>query len=228
MTFRELPNEVVKLLERDVVLPQTYQNAIVALSQCNEVDECKEWKDKAAALASYAKQAHDETLYKYAVRISNRATRRCGELLKQFDARNGQNLPNTKIVDSVDFSLTQRQAAEQSGLTERQELTAVRIANIPEERFNELVESENVPTMTKLAEIGKKPQINKDHEIFQPKPKGFTDAIYMSGAIEDLSKMMQQHDANYIIGGANDRHIETIKKNIKIIETWFDTFMINV
>ncbi|MBK9255696.1 MAG: hypothetical protein IPM42_09440 [Saprospiraceae bacterium] len=31
----------------------------------------------------------------------------------------------------------------------------------------------------------------KDHPIWQPKPEGFTDAIYMSGAIEDLSKMMK-------------------------------------
>ncbi|MBK9255691.1 MAG: hypothetical protein IPM42_09415 [Saprospiraceae bacterium] len=67
----------------------------------------------------------------------------------------------------------------------------------------------------------------KDHPIWQPKPEGFTDAIYMSGAIEDLSKMMKKHDANYIISGAKERHIDSMKKNIKIIKNWFDNFAIN-
>jgi len=35
-------------------LPRTYEAAKRALSECSEVDECKDWADKAAALASYA------------------------------------------------------------------------------------------------------------------------------------------------------------------------------
>jgi hypothetical protein len=29
--------------------------------ECSRIDECKDWADRAAALASYAKQADDET-----------------------------------------------------------------------------------------------------------------------------------------------------------------------
>lgn len=42
-----------------------------------------------SALASYAKQADDDTLRKQADRIQARAVRRCGELLKQFDGKGG-------------------------------------------------------------------------------------------------------------------------------------------
>ena len=57
-------------------LPRTYEAAREALATCQDIDECKEWADKAAALASYAKQAEDETLLKMAARIKARATRR--------------------------------------------------------------------------------------------------------------------------------------------------------
>lgn len=228
MTFKDLPNEVIKLLDRDVILPQTYENAKLALSQCNNIDECKDWKDKAAALASYAKQASDDTLHKYAMRITNRATRRCGELLKQFDARGGdhgnQFIGGKTVVDHS-FAISQNEVAKNAGLSQYQQAIAIRIANIPEDKFNELVESDNVPIMTKLADMGKKQIINK----FKETPKlGFLDALYMSGAIEDLAKMMKEHDALYIIGGAEERHIKAIKENIKTIENWFDNFMINV
>ena len=47
-------------------------------------------QDAMQGLASYAKQSKDEGLYKVASRIQARAIRRCGELLRDFDAR-GEN-----------------------------------------------------------------------------------------------------------------------------------------
>lgn len=43
-------------------LPATYEAARTALSECARIDECQGWADKAAALASYAKQADDKQL----------------------------------------------------------------------------------------------------------------------------------------------------------------------
>jgi len=56
--------------------------AKTSLAQCARTDECVKWADKAAALASYAKQAGDDSLWKMAVRIRARAIERCGYLLR--------------------------------------------------------------------------------------------------------------------------------------------------
>jgi hypothetical protein len=72
-------------------LPVAYENAKMAIYQCNELDECKDWSDKAQALASYARQSADEELEKMSKRIRARAIRRCGELLKLFDGRGKNN-----------------------------------------------------------------------------------------------------------------------------------------
>ena len=59
-------------------LPRTYEAAREALATCQDIDECKEWADKAAALASYARQSEDVELERMAARIRARAMRRAG------------------------------------------------------------------------------------------------------------------------------------------------------
>jgi hypothetical protein len=132
-------------------LPATYESAKQALAQCSSVDECQDWADKAEALASYARQVEDDSLRKMADRIQARAVRRCGELLKQFDGRGGDR---TKTDGAVSSAPTQKEAAQQAGLSERQQVTAVRVANVPAETFEKAIESDNPPTVTKLAELG--------------------------------------------------------------------------
>lgn len=57
-------------------LPRSYEAAKSALANCVSLDECMDWANKAEALASYAKQADDDTLEKTARRIRARAIRR--------------------------------------------------------------------------------------------------------------------------------------------------------
>lgn len=200
-------------------LPQVYSNAITALQQCNNVDECKEWSDKMAALASYWKQANDETMYKLAKRIQARAYRRAGELLKQFDASGKRtDIEPTEVNDG---RLSQRQVAEDAGLSEHQQLTAVRLANVPKDKFEAQVESDNPPTITSLAEQGKRSILSS------PKPEGFAKAIHLKGAFKELTQQMKKYDALYIIGGMDERDIKDMKEHIQVIENWIDTFMIN-
>lgn len=70
-------------------LPLRYEAARTALAACSRIDECADWANKAEALASYAKQAEDETLRKTADRIQARAIQRAGELLEQIKAKQG-------------------------------------------------------------------------------------------------------------------------------------------
>lgn len=68
-----------------------------------------------------------------AVRIRARAVRRCGELLKQFDAK-GRN-QHTEVSRGTPTKLSQREAAERAGISKDQQVTAVRVANVPEPEF---------------------------------------------------------------------------------------------
>ncbi|MDC7742484.1 hypothetical protein [Rhizobium binxianense] len=86
----------------------------------------------AAALASYARQADDKTLENYAMRIRSRAIKRAGELLKEFDARPGNAAKQTNGAGTL---ICQREAAEAAGMSERQQVTAVRVANVPAEEI---------------------------------------------------------------------------------------------
>lgn len=129
-------------------LPSTYSAAKRAISQCASIDECKDWSDKAAALASYAKQAQDDQLEKMAARIRARATRRAGELLKQIEPAGGVR---TDLEPSAGAH-TRSVAARDAGMSKHQQVQAQRLANIPADDFEEMVESG--ATITELAEAG--------------------------------------------------------------------------
>lgn len=141
-------------------LPAVYQRAIVALETCESIDECKGWADKASALASYARQAEDEVLLSHVLRIRARALRRCGELLKTFQTGPKGGAPTKNNGTAADTVISQRQAAEQAGMSKRQEVTAVRVADVPVKVFEAAVESEHPPTVTKLATMGRTPARN--------------------------------------------------------------------
>ena len=82
---------------KTALLPACYQNAKAALANCEQIDECQSWADKAAALASYARQAKDNQLLKMSTRIKDRAVRRAGELLKQIEPDKGGRPLETRV-----------------------------------------------------------------------------------------------------------------------------------
>ena len=113
-----------------------------------QIDECQEWSDRAKALASYAKQAHDDDLHRMAVKIKARAIDRCGELLRQIETAKNQHDAKARASDGGG---TRTQAAQDAGLSKRQQVTAVRVNNVPRDDFEALVESANPPSITTLA-----------------------------------------------------------------------------
>ena len=94
----------------------------------------------------------DDTLRKLADRIQSRAVRCCGDLLKVYRAPGTRtDKPNTGTV-----ARSQKEAATEAGMSQRQRETAVSVANVPTEQFEAAVESDDPPTVTALAEQGKK------------------------------------------------------------------------
>ena len=139
------------------------------MAKSAHIDECKDWGDKAAALASYAKQADDDTLRNHAKRIQARAVKRCGQLLKQYDGRGGDR---SKSASADTSAPTQRDAASDAGMSKRQQVTAIRVANVPDDEFEASTESDDPPTVTALAEMGSQSRT----------PPGFARGIEPSGS----------------------------------------------
>jgi hypothetical protein len=74
-----------------------------------------------------------------AKRIRARATRRAGELLKEIEPQRGGDRVSDQYTAS-DTLVTRQNAAEEAGLSKRQADTAKRLASIPEDDFEEMVE----------------------------------------------------------------------------------------
>lgn len=172
---------------RNARLPASYDHAKQALAACERIDECQEWADKAAALASYAKQADDDEMLKMATRIKGRAIRRAGELLKQIEAKHGAR---TDIQPSAGAH-TRSEVANAAGMSKHQAVQAVRVASIPREDFDAQVESDAPPTITALALQGIKPRVidhreGRSTEDFQRAKRFVADVQHAAKTLTDL------------------------------------------
>lgn len=202
-------------------LPATYEAAKNALSECSRIDECQEWADKAEALASYAKQAKDEQLRKMADRIQARAIRRCGELLKQIPPAHGAN---QNIREGTLPKVTRESAATDAGLSEHQRKTALRVANVPEPEFNEAVESDSPPTVTQLAEQGKKKLV----DIGDSSPTDFAMATRALAQLKRFAEFAESHDPAAVAAGVRPSEFASARKYVQVVDAWLDQFVTRI
>lgn len=90
---------------------------------------------------------------KMATRIKARASRRAGELFKQIAPATG----TTKSAGDHTFS--RADAARDAGMSKHQQMQATRIANVPNDVFDNQVEGDTPPTLSQLAQQGIKPRL---------------------------------------------------------------------
>lgn len=114
-----------------------YEQARTALAECHKVDEVKDIRDKAEAMAAYARQAKDSELIQYATEIKVRAERRCGELLASTErapagrpAANASNRTTDSPPTLADMGLTRDESSRYQQL-----------AAMPAEYFETAVET---------------------------------------------------------------------------------------
>jgi len=200
-------------------LPETYTKAQQALADCQKIDECQSWADKAEALASYAKQAEDESLRKMADRIQARAISRAGELLQQIEPSKGGRPSETK--EGALPSLSRTQAAEDAGMSDWQRKTALRVANVPRDEFEAAVESENPPTVTQLAEQGKRQRNVVD--LKGRDPEDFKRATHFVALLRRYMEGLEKYDdIEGIVSILDDAEREKLRKIIPAIDAMHD------
>ena len=220
-------NLPVHLRTSDAPLPKSYEAAKAALANCTSLDECRDWADKAEALASYARQADDATLVQYAHRIQARAVRRCGELLKQFDGR-GRPAENVEGDHNI-LPPSRKQVAERAGISPHQTAQAVRVANISPETFTAMVDSPAPPTVTKLADMGRTPRAEPTlPPPAPPRPAGFQQATALLGTVRRFAEFCAANDPELIAGGVLPHEAADTREQVATIDAWLDRFVINL
>src|SRR5215510_5997211 len=204
------------------VLPESYRAAQLALQQCVRIDECRNWADKAAALASYAKQANDSTLRDMATRIQGRAVRREGELLEEIEVSKGGR---PKIGAGDRTSSGRFAAATEAGLSRHQAVTALRVANIPSAEFEPAVESANPPTVTELARRGTATRPKPLVDLGTRTPHEFEAATGLCGAIDALVRYSGKADLHLAIRGLDKRECGATRKAAHAATQWLLSVM---
>lgn len=202
-------------------LPQTYEAARNALSECQNIDECKDWADKAAALASYAKQAEDETLMKMAARIKARAVRRSGELLQQIGRHSKGGRPKNGEGDHTVLG-----AAREAGMSKHQQVQATRVASVPQAEFDRQVESDTPPTITHLAKQGVKPRPVVD--LKGRDPRDFNRAMHFVASFERYARDLDGKDPVSDCAVLNDSERQRLRSAINQIDAVHDQIMTRI
>lgn len=111
-----------------------YSQARQALAAAHRIDEVKDIRDKAQAMAAYARQAKDTQLIEHATEIKVRAERRAGELLRTTAetgerASKGRPAAGNKSATLPDL-----------GISEDQSRRWQQVASIPENHFEAAVQ----------------------------------------------------------------------------------------
>ncbi len=118
----------------DVALVR-YDQARAALAKAHSIDELKDIKNKAHALAGYARQAKDKDLIAWATEIRVRAERRCGEMTSQITTAQGR-----RTTSSQDATKSKEEQLADVGLTKQQASKYEQLAAIPEAKFDRVVD----------------------------------------------------------------------------------------
>jgi N6-adenosine-specific RNA methylase IME4 len=145
-----------------------YQTACTAIAECYQIDEVKDWADKAAALAVYAKQAKNEELIKQCLGIKNRAMIRLGELSRELERAQGER---TDLIAPVRTSVQKpkKEVLAQSGISKDSANRAEQLASAPEKIKDALSSGDLTPTeaIRKIKEVKREAKREENRQKIQ-------------------------------------------------------------
>lgn len=115
-----------------------YEAARSALAEAHRIDEVKSIRDKAEAMAAYARQAKDTELIQYATEIKVRAERKCGEMLRESAQRGERATAGTNQHRSSNNTTT---TLADLGITRDESSRYQKLANMPDDHFETAIDT---------------------------------------------------------------------------------------
>lgn len=122
-----------------------YEQNRYALAEAHRVDEVKDIRDKAEAMAAYARQAKDQDLILWATEIKVRAERRAGELLTSMAERGERAVqgdgPRFDPANSsiAELSVEKPKTLAELGVNKRESHRWQQLASMSEDHFEAAV-----------------------------------------------------------------------------------------
>lgn len=205
---------------KEAPLPIRYDAAVKAVAACESLDECKDWADRAAALASYYRQSKDIAMEESARRIRLRAKRRVGELLLQLKGA----APRGARGRIKAGGRTQRTAAARAvGLSETQTRNVVRIARIPAATAEAAIEATPPPTEAQLLLIAPTdPKFNGNTFCGSPT---YTKLVREQNGLAMFSYWCQKNPASELSQALNGEERSRCLKHVAEIRRWIGDFI---
>lgn len=111
-----------------------YDAARYALQQAVQVDEVKDIRDKAQAMAAYAKQAKDTELVQWATEIKVRAERRAGQMLAEMPKNQGTILRGNTMQPRGEIK-----TLEEIGISKNQSARWQKLAAVSNDQFEQAI-----------------------------------------------------------------------------------------
>lgn len=111
-----------------------YDSARFALQQAAEIDEVKDIRDKAQAMAAYARQANDTKLVEWATEIKVRAERKAGQMLAEMPKNPGKLNNSSRSHDATTIK-----TLSELGINKTQSSRWQRLAAVPDDQFEQAI-----------------------------------------------------------------------------------------
>ena len=125
-------------------------------------------------------------------------------------------------TDGSDSSApSQREAAEAAGMSSRQQVTAVRVANVDAEIFDAAVHFDKPPTITKLAETGTKTRLGMTRRRVQAGDGS-------AGDVERFAKFCAANDPVFVAGGVLKHEAKFAREQVALVDALVDLFVVNI
>lgn len=198
-----------------------YESARFALQQAVEIDEVKDIRDKAEAIAAYARQANDTKLVEWATEIKVRAERKAGQMLSEMNLNRGSMGSGSNQHEVRSHDVTAPKLSE-LGITKNQSSRWQKLAAVPDDQFEHAVEAakEVAGEVTTAAML----RIEKESRRYEEKPLDNKNSAIDNDAHNEFNQFSEEQIAEEIASEIDvekelyNAHME-IERLTKIIES---------